>query len=236
MSESGSGWNRIGLVLGAAAAAAFTLGPLGAYFGVATPMTAFTVFGLGGLLGVATLLVSLIIAFRSGLGTAAPSLALGAVITLAFLLLALPARSFPRINDISTDTQDPPEFVRAPSLAGNQGRDMSYPGESFATQQNAGYPNLKPLSLAEAPSPVFERVKRVAAEMPQWEVTRTDDSLMVLEGVSTSALFRFKDDFVVEVRPEGDGSVVQMRSKSRDGRGDVGANAARIEVFFAKLR
>jgi uncharacterized protein (DUF1499 family) len=56
------------------------------------------------------------------------------------------------------------------------------------------------------------------------------------EGFSTSRLFRFKDDFVIEVRPYETGSIVQMRSKSRVGRGDVGANAARIETFFAKLR
>jgi uncharacterized protein DUF1499 len=29
---------------------------------------------------------------------------------------------------------------------------------------------------------------------------------------------------------------VQMRSKSRDGKGDVGANAARIRAFFNRLK
>jgi len=228
--------NRFGLIIGAVAAAAFTLGPLGAFVGVLKPMTAFSVFGLGGLLGVGALVVSIVIAFRSGVGAAAPGLALGAVITLAFLLLALPARSFPRINDITTDTQNPPQFVLAPTLAGNEGRDMSYPGESFAAQQYQGYPALAPLQLAETPQVVFERVKTEAAEMPLWEITRSDDSAMTIEGVSTSSLFRFQDDFVVEVRPADAGAVVQMRSKSRDGRGDVGANAARIEKFFSRLR
>ncbi len=57
-----------------------------------------------------------------------------------------------------------------------------------------------------------------------------------IEGVDTSWLFRFKDDFVIEVRPDGaDGSLVHMRSKSRDGKGDVGANAKRIRAFFARV-
>ena len=48
--------------------------------------------------------------------------------------------------------------------------------------------------------------------------------------------FSEADDFVIEVRPNGTGSIVQMRSKSRQGKGDVGANAARIKALFAKLR
>jgi uncharacterized protein (DUF1499 family) len=231
-----TGTNRLALILGALAALAFALGPLGAFLGILPPMTAFSLFGLGGLLGIITLIVGLIMAVRSGVSGAAPCLVLGGVITAAFLLLALPARNLPRINDITTDREKPPEFVRAPSLPGNEGRDMRYPGESFASQQMAGYPDLKPLQLKDAPAAAFERVERTAREIPHWEVTRSDPSALALEGVATSQLFRFKDDFVIEVRAVDGGSVVQMRSKSRDGRGDVGANAARIEMFFAKLR
>jgi len=236
MNDSGSSRSRLTLVLGAIAAIAFSLGPLGAFLGILPPMTAFSVFGLGGLLGLLTLVFSLIGIFRGGFASAAPGLALGAVVTAAFLLLALPARQFPRINDITTDTQQPPEFVQAPNLPGNEGRDMRYPGQSFAEQQRAGYPDLQPLYLQEPPAVAFERVVQVAGEMPQWEVTRSDSTALALEGVSTSRLFRFKDDFVVEIRPADGGSTVQMRSKSRVGRGDVGANAARIETFFSKLR
>jgi len=38
------------------------------------------------------------------------------------------------------------------------------------------------------------------------------------------------------VRPRDGGSIVEMRSKSRDGKGDIGANAKRIESFFARLK
>jgi uncharacterized protein (DUF1499 family) len=49
-------------------------------------------------------------------------------------------------------------------------------------------------------------------------------------------LFHFKDDFVIEVRPsDGGGSRIEMRSKSRDGISDFGANARRIRAFFAML-
>jgi uncharacterized protein (DUF1499 family) len=40
----------------------------------------------------------------------------------------------------------------------------------------------------------------------------------------------------VRVRPEGSGSRVDVRSKSRDGKGDLGANAKRIERFLDAMR
>jgi uncharacterized protein (DUF1499 family) len=156
--------------------------------------------------------------------------------TLIFVMLALPGRQVPRINDITTDTHQPPHFVQAPNLPGNQGRDLAYPGEAFAAQQRTGYPDLSPLSLSEPPALAFERIARAAAETPGWTITRSDAATLSVEGVATSRLFRFEDDFVIEVRPSGSGSVIQMRSKSRDGRGDVGANAARIQEFFGRLR
>lgn len=223
------------LVLGAIAAAAFVIGPLSAFLGAVPPLVGFYTFGLGGLLGIITLIASLVTAVRRGVGAAAGGLALGGVITLVFLLLAVPARGFPPINDITTDTVNPPQFVQAVTLPANLGRDMSYPGETFAQQQAAGYPDLNPLSLEHSPKEVFERVQQAAQEMPLWEITRTDFTALALEGFATSRLFRFGDDFVIEVRPAEGGSVVHMRSKSRDGRGDVGANAARIQAFFAEL-
>jgi len=39
------------------------------------------------------------------------------------------------------------------------------------------------------------------------------------------------DDISVRVRESGGGAVVDIRSKSRDGKGDMGANAARIRAF-----
>ncbi|HZY59493.1 MAG TPA: DUF1499 domain-containing protein, partial [Candidatus Binataceae bacterium] len=58
-----------------------------------------------------------------------------------------------------------------------------------------------------------------------------------IEGVAVTRLFHFRDDLIIQVRaaPSGGGSLVEMRSKSRDGVGDVGANYKRINGFFASL-
>ncbi|HYD49978.1 MAG TPA: DUF1499 domain-containing protein, partial [Terriglobales bacterium] len=150
---------------------------------------------------------------------------------------ALPGRGFPRINDITTDTTNPPAFVALAQRPEQQGRDLNYPGESFASQQQSGYPDLEPLIVPAPPEEVFQRAQKAARHMPQWQVIHADPVERTIEGTATSRLFRFKDDFVIQVRPapDGNGSAVHMRSKSRDGRGDIGANAARIRAFFAKL-
>lgn len=50
------------------------------------------------------------------------------------------ARAYPPINDITTDTVDPPTFWDVP-------HPVIYPGEQVAALQRQGYPDLKPLEL-----------------------------------------------------------------------------------------
>ena len=220
--------------LGIAAVVAFVVGPAIAHFRLVPALVGFLVFDIGGLLGLIALVIGIVGAVRghgAGMG-----LVLGGVVTVAFFAIAARGGKVPRINDITTDTANPPQFVAAITIDANRGRDMAYPGPSFAEQQRAGYPDLAPLQLPGSPDEVFKRVEAAARQMPTWQLTRTDLAAHALEGVDTTALFRFQDDFVIEVRPQDSGSVVQMRSKSRDGKGDIGANAARIQGFFAQLR
>mgnify|MGYP000510025812 CR=1 FL=1 len=76
---------------------------------------------------------------------------------------------------------------------------------------------------------------RAAAERLGWVVAAEDPTTGHLEATDTTRFFRFVDDVVVRVRPDGSGSIVDIRSKSRDGRGDLGANAARIRALQGSL-
>lgn len=218
---------RVALGFGTAALVAFIGGPLLAHFGIASPMAGFGLFALGGLLGIVAAIAGVAAAMHGegyGIGLLA-----GACITALFFLLAFSGRRYPPINDITTDTVNPPQFSPATDA-------MKYDRPSSALPQSAAYPDVQPLSMNGDPDAVFHRVQAAARQMPDWRITREDSQLHVLQGVATTRLFRFKDDFVIEVRPQGDVSVVQMRSKSRDGKGDIGANAARIRAFFDRLR
>lgn len=141
-------------------------------------------------------------------------------------------RAAPYINDITTTPDDPPKFRKLAEM--QKGRDMSYPA-SFAEAQKKAYPDLAPLRMPVSPDQAFAEVGRAARSMPRWEIVTEDPKGRVLEAIARTRLMRFKDDVVVEVRPDGSGSAVHMRSKSRLGKSDLGANAARIRRFFAVL-
>jgi len=141
---------------------------------------------------------------------------------------------YPLINDITTDTDHPPVFVKAIELQPQPGRDMTYNPQVAAIQKAApAYSALAPLKMAGPPAEVFAKAAILAGRIPTWLITRNDPQTHTLEGIATSGLFRFHDDFIIEVRPaDGGGSLVEMRSKSRDGKGDLGANYHRIMSFL----
>ena len=60
---------------------------------------------------------------------------------------------------------------------------------------------------------------------------KLDPAAGTLEANDTTSFFRFVDDVSIRVTPAPGGSRVDIRSKSRDGRGDIGANAIRIRAF-----
>lgn len=214
------------------------LGVAGIHVGALAPMTGFSLFGagcvLGGLLALALGIAGMIATrggsdpdgrMRAWIGLGGGAALLGVV-----ALAGSPGRGLPPINDITTNLDDPPAFAGDPS---GRGRDMAYPAD-FVAQVRAGYPDLHSHVVEISPDEAFDRAT-VAANALGWDVTRADEMARELEASDSTAIFRFVDDVVVRVRPHERGAVVDVRSKSRDGRGDVGANAARIRAFLAKL-
>ena len=130
------------------------------------------------------------------------------------------------INDITTSFNPVVQFVKP----------LTYQ-ESFKEVQLKLYPDLKPLEVNVPAALVFETAVSLAKQEPQWEVTIVDPQKLHLEAVATTALLKFKDDLVIEVKSLSDGkSQIQMRSRSRVGRSDLGANAKRIQSFFDKIK
>lgn len=217
-------------------------GLVGAHFGISAPYFGFQLFLFGLLFGVLALITGLIGLFRTRRPQwrAAHSRAvvgsyIGAILTALLVYLALGAKGYPAINDITTDVENPPEFVKAGSLPENRGRNLTYDKAKYAQAQLRGYGVVAPLHLPLDPDQAFKEVLMRAQAMPAWTITYTDLKTRTIEGIATTALFHFHDDFVIQVRQAPTGSLVEMRSKSRDGVGDVGANYKRIQAFFATL-
>lgn len=144
---------------------------------------------------------------------------------LALIFPLLAAACVPRINDITTTPDDPPKFRSRPD----------YPPGNAPLQKEA-YPDLAPIALSAEPAAAFAAVVAAAKRMPRWTIVYEDAAARVLEAVAITGLMRFRDDIVIVVKPVGAGSMVHMRSKSRLGKSDLGANAKRIRAFAAELK
>jgi uncharacterized protein (DUF1499 family) len=214
------------------------LGLAAANTGLVAPLTGFQVcIGgalLGGLVGVVLSLIA-IVTTRGGRDPvgrqkAWVGLAIGLGLLLAVLAGASTGGDAPPINDITTDLANPPAFASAEVVADYAGRDMSYPAE-FVEIVRASYPDLAPLSTDTPPAETYA-LALAAAESLGWEISAKSDAENRFDAKDTTALFRFVDDVTVRVTADGTGSRVDVRSKSRDGRGDLGANAKRIRALF----
>jgi uncharacterized protein (DUF1499 family) len=124
------------------------------------------------------------------------------------------ARSFPPITAVSTAGDTAP---------------------AAAAQQQRAYPDLEPLVLPLPPPQAFAKAL-AAARASGWQIVSADPGSGRIQAVATTFWFGFKDDVTVRVAPQGAGSRIDVRSRSRVGRGDAGANAARIRSYLKKLR
>jgi uncharacterized protein (DUF1499 family) len=231
---------------GLVALAVMAAGLVGAHFGQAAPNIGFQVFIIGLLNAAIGLMLGLIAVPLSMFSPARKNarvpafigFALSLVLVAAVAIVVAPRLKYPPISDVSTDIANPPNFVHATQLPGNQGRDLSYSPVSAQVQPRSTiYAGLAPLKLPGSPDEVFKRVQVVAGEIPSWQILYSDPATHTLEGVATSKVFRFKDDFVIQVRPaDGGASLVEMRSRSRQQQADLGSNYERIVSFFNDLQ
>ncbi|MCH9651075.1 MAG: DUF1499 domain-containing protein [Deltaproteobacteria bacterium] len=231
----------------AAAGALLALGAVvAARLGWAAPYSAFRVFGLaiftGGFLGLGTGLFALSRTWNDESPvqrrTAWAGTLMGAAMIFSLAMAGSSAAKVPPIHDLTTDLEDPPVFVQAADLPANRSRDLSYPHGDPETPSRQGdaYPDLHPIRLWLEPQEAYEACHQVL-EQVGWTLTGTDESLGFLEATETSRIFRFVDDIVIRIRPHSNGgSVIDLRSTSRDGISDLGVNAERIRLFRDTLK
>jgi hypothetical protein len=222
-------WHRR-IALGLALAAVFLLVASG--LGVRAGLWPFR-FGFG--MFAAAMLFGLAAAGVAALALMIPRLRGSSAILVFSVLLGLASaavpldhvrrvKSLPYINDISTDTENPPQFSSP----------KPYPPH-FAELQHIGYPELRALEIAVPPAQAFARARAAALESG-WEIVASDERAGRMEAVATTRWFGFKDDIAVRISASGSGSRVDVRSRSRVGRSDLGANARRIQDFLIAVR
>lgn len=144
------------------------------------------------------------------------------------------ARSVPPIHDITTDVEHPPQFVALLPERRKSPNGADYGGPQVAAQQKQAYPDIAPKGVRGQPADAFARCMDVARSMG-WRIVAADGIEGRIEATATTMWFGFQDDIVIRIVPSPQGSVVDVRSASRVGRSDIGANARRIREFLARL-
>ncbi len=162
------------------------------------------------------------------------ALVLGAASAGPPLYLYEQAKRLPPIHDISTDTVNPPRFTAVLPLRGSSANSTEY-SAAVAAEQERAYPDIVPATFDVPPRQELQTAERVARAMG-WQIVAVESDPLRIEATATTLLFGFKDDVVVRITPQGGGSRVDVRSLSRVGVSDIGANAARVRTFLAKLK
>ena len=144
------------------------------------------------------------------------------------------AKKAPPIHDITTDVEHPPQFVALLPERRKAPNGVEYGGAEVAAQQKKAYPDIAPKLVSLQPADAMNHAVDAARALG-WRIVETDGIEGRIEAVATTTWFGFQDDVVVRIRPEAQGSRVDVRSASRVGRSDVGANAKRVREFLAKL-
>ncbi len=213
------------------------IGALGTRVGLWHPRVGLGLFALGAL---AVLACGVLAVFASRArrrrGEAGPAFTDASIFAAALLLLwlfpfARSALTTPPIHQVSTDVIDPPAFSRVVSLRGPDANPIVLTPETVEAQREH-YPWVRTLVVPRQADAAFATALRVIEELMVLEVVGADPTQRVIEATDSTFWFGFKDDVVVRIRFGERGTLVDVRSISRFGGGDLGVNADRVGEFF----
>ncbi|HUN48734.1 MAG TPA: DUF1499 domain-containing protein [Stellaceae bacterium] len=231
--------------LGAAAILVLLGGPLGYRIGLwplplalgLLPRVAVYLGAAAVLVGALGLLSSLFGRRRLWALVALAGMLVGGVSAYAPLRFRAIGRSLPPINDITTDTENPPQFQALMPLRAAAHAEPIVHNAEVARLQKSAYPDIAPLTLALTPDRALVLAVAQANRMG-WTIINIDAAHGRLEATDRTLWYGFTDDIVVRVAAdEGSGGArIDIRSKSRVGRGDFGANARRVRNYLAAVK
>lgn len=218
-------------VLAILTAALFILGPLLAHFHILPAIAGFGLFALSILLGVVCLIGSVSAVKSKKIQTGVMLLSVGLLPVILVSYSMATGGSHPPINDVTTDITNPPILFdqRNPTVP------VELSAETAAVIKEQ-YSDVVSLRSTRAPELVFAIISDEVKKNKEWTIVKFDEEALAVHGYEQFGIFQFTDDFTIRVTPDdAGGSVIDMRSKSRNGKSDLGANARRIRAFMTGL-
>ena len=175
-----------------------------------------------------------------GIGEAVTGLLIGLALIAYPLYVGVKAYKLPAIYDITTDPIDPPRFDAIARLRPRDANPATYAGLYTAEQQRTAYSDIEPDMTSVSPQEAYDAAMKVITKR-KWHVvdarppqgTAPRDGL--IEAIARTPILGFRDDVAVRVRATHEGARIDVRSASRYGRHDLGANAARVRALIEDI-
>ncbi|MGD8354233.1 MAG: DUF1499 domain-containing protein [Methyloceanibacter sp.] len=209
------------------------------FFGLSTPaaINLVGVCAVGLALAVLIAIVSLIRIWFGGQTGAGNNFA---AIIVGLIGLAIPAyfmsKAFllPELTDIQTSPTDPLQFTVLMEERPRDANPLGSPTQEQVQLQAEAYDDIGPIVVDRPAGAVFTVVNEAVKQLG-WNVVVNEapgeSGIGRIEATDSSLIMGFTDDVVVRVKGDDTSAVVDMRSASRYGRSDLGANAERIRAF-----
>jgi uncharacterized protein (DUF1499 family) len=167
-----------------------------------------------------------------------------AAILIACVGLAAPAyymahaALLPRLNDIQTSPEEPLDFKTLAGMRPADANPIREPDAASIEAQDEAYPDIGPMQLERSAPEVFSLVHE-AVDRLGWTVVLNEapgeSGIGRIEATDRSLVMGFTDDVLVQVKGDDAHATIDVRSVSRYGISDLGANANRIRAFFAEV-
>ncbi len=233
-----------GLAMGVACASALLLilAGVGSRFNWWHFRVGFTLLGYGAYGGIGAALLGIWGAIQASRKRQVAGILLAVLAVFSGMVVAavpaswrLNARQLPVIHDITTDTVHPPQFVAILPLRKDAPNPAVYGGPAVAEQQKQVYSDLRTEVLDLSAGRAFD-LALATARAAGWRIVAAEPVEGRIEATDTTFWFGFTDDIVIRITAAGERALLDIRSVSRVGKSDVGANARRIRSYLKRLR
>jgi uncharacterized protein (DUF1499 family) len=139
-------------------------------------------------------------------------------LTLALIIFIAGGCSAKRPDEIDIDPSGLRGCPKSPNCVSSEAKDARHA--------------IEPFRLKGDPAVSWPLIRDEIASMPRWVIVKATDNYIHVE--CKSRIFRFMDD--LELCLHSSNGIISIRSASRTGYSDFGANRRRVELLRSVLR
>lgn len=140
------------------------------------------------------------------------------------------------------DAPTVPDYADArwPGTAGRLVSELQEEAETKEGSKGTVYPKMETIYFDQSPAEVAAVAERIM-DRRGWEIVfagetgREMGDELQIDATATSGWFGFKDDIAVRLRPVEGATAVDIRSTSRVGLSDLGANSTRVYNLMIEI-